>query len=187
MVIMPGYTAGNNLRPAAIKQSVKRFQDLSHDLGARSSSIIKDGGIADIFNEVAVIEAKNNPSAIAKRLSTLLYGYRKKIINLITHRPQDLNQQLEQIVNEVNARESLKKIHNIGVAPITYVEDYQHRQLAKQNLIEGKLMLQMPFAGAGSRMDNSLTSFGIKLPPEEIRLANNRYLEYSAEDGQDNI
>ncbi|MFA6383872.1 MAG: hypothetical protein WCY10_00715, partial [Candidatus Omnitrophota bacterium] len=162
-IITPGYASGNNLRPVAVKQSDSRLQRLGKDLGA---------GIPDISADVAVVEAKNNPGAVARRLNALLRSHQKNIMALLGEKPADLNDRLEKIINEVNAQGSLQKIRDVNVAPISYVEDHQRRQFAKQDLIKGKLMLQMPFAGAGSRMDKSLTAFGIKLPPEEIRLAN---------------
>jgi hypothetical protein len=77
-------------------------------------------------------------------------------------------------VDDINAKTVLSIFHNadIGVAPIYFIEDWVDDALAIEHLKQGKLCIQMPFAGAGNRMHDSLAAKGIKIPSENMKLAN---------------
>ncbi len=130
--------------------------------------ILKDGGLIT-QKSLADIAAQYTPEVVGKRLNSLFDNYRLQALDALKRNDND---KLQKIIDEINAKGTLEKLQNIAVSPIAYVEDHQTKPLAVKQMLEGSLVLQMPFAGAGSRMDNTLQDFGIKLDAEQIRLAN---------------
>ncbi|MFH1245282.1 MAG: hypothetical protein V1662_02235, partial [Candidatus Omnitrophota bacterium] len=117
---------------------------------------------------VARLKASWGTKGLANRIERFLRGKRGQ---LVKHR--DDRAVWEEIINGANAKGALSIISKLRLSPIKAVEDYQDDQAAIEALKRGELCLQMPLAGAGSRMESSLDKLGIKLPKKEsYRLAN---------------
>ncbi|HNW40091.1 MAG TPA: UTP--glucose-1-phosphate uridylyltransferase, partial [Candidatus Omnitrophota bacterium] len=150
-------------------------------------------------DNLPALSSRYSPSAMADRLNTVIgqealarlndliaqRGEAAKAVNLAkANENKDeiklfaaevtrLDKEIDKIINEVNARGVLAMLNKLDVSPVAYIEDTRDDQAGIDALIAGKLCIQMPFAGAGSRMENSLAALGVKLPHEsDYRLAN---------------
>ncbi len=118
------------------------------------------------------LEARYSYSAMARRIADFISPERQGL--LISYRNAD-TEGVNVYLDALNARRTLKHLDELEVAPMFYVEDYQDDNLSIENLLKGKLAINMPFSGIGSRNLNSIRALGItkeQISDEALRLAN---------------
>jgi hypothetical protein len=129
------------------------------------------------------LASRHTTEAMAKQIKDFLGDVIPAIRSAEQGSDKDEDANIQGYINERNAKKSYDIIENspngIQAAPMHFVEDLQDDEAAIEALKKGKLCLQMPFAGAGSRMSNSLKKFGIEIgnqsgqiPEKDLKLAN---------------
>jgi hypothetical protein len=84
-----------------------------------------------------------------------------------------VNEELASHVDALNARRVLDILDDLSVAPTEpFIEELQNDEKAIKSLLKGELVTQMPIAGEGNRMHDSLVSLGINIPRDRLKLAN---------------
>ncbi|MCF7892147.1 MAG: radical SAM protein, partial [Candidatus Omnitrophica bacterium] len=116
-----------------------------------------------------------HPEAIAERMLMLLA--RRNLAEKMHEATlgsdkEKIRKEFDKVVNEFNAYPVLQHIDNFQQAHTEWIEDHMDMEEAIEAMKEGKRVDQMPFAGQGSRMDNSLKAQAIVLSPEELKLSN---------------
>ena len=127
--------------------------------------------------KTAVRTASSPISDIHTRINDFISEHRSELLKATEglRKGEDVvkyNAAIENRINSLNARGVLERLGRLDVAPTPFIEESRNDELAIQALLTGKLVIQMPFAGAGSRMEKSLEKLGVRLPKDQLRLAN---------------
>ncbi|MCD6539502.1 MAG: glycogen/starch synthase, partial [Candidatus Omnitrophica bacterium] len=125
--------------------------------------------------DILLLQRRYHPESIRERLEKLL---RERSLSYEIYKAYFIEdttvkkERLEQLINLFNSYPVLDFLEDLEEAQTTWIEDHMDIGKAIESMIAGRRVDQMPFAGQGTRMDNSLRKLGIELPAEKLRLSN---------------
>ena len=161
------------LNPAILKEGHPRLMPTMIRMAVEARALVIGLGEDAIERRVEraqlrYLEYRYTPAVMAERINELIGDDRVSAMFAQRGSMAALNKE----INLANSARVVKVADRLSVPRIYYIEDYGDNEMAIKALMNGALCISMPFAGAGSRMQNSLEELNIRLPAENLRLAN---------------
>lgn len=152
---------------------IKTLTTRSKEEGKIGKFYQKDKIINDLNSKLENIPSPlDNNKKLLQEMFDLTLAIKKETAATNTKKVEELTNKLNNLIDLANAQDALKMLSKLCTADVANLEDFANDQMALDSLEKGELFLQLPFAGAGSRMEESLKKFGLKINTDDCRIAN---------------
>jgi len=126
--------------------------------------------------DIDSLKSKYEPAAMVVRLNQVIFERAAAMAKAAVERKDSSQKEaadkaLDKAVDALNARAVVKMVESqqLSVAPTTpFIEASQEKEKAIEALLKGQLVTQMPIAGEGNRMYDSLVKLGKAVNIDEV-------------------